>query len=381
MQWDKHSSFAGLTPFNQTQTINDKQIMTKNSILRAIVRPLALLALLPAFLLGAVVEVDNGTRLVGIITKIEDGVVHLDPGFTGVIEVPMERVVRIESDEPISIRTERGEIQTGSLRSPAEGTVAVSGPSGSMTTPLNQIASGWQQGARDPIAVAEQAELKSQLRRWSYQAGADISGRSGNADNQRVGFNFRAVLDGPNDRLEFYGSYDYAETDGQRGADEIKGGTRFTSFFSGDLGWFLRSELERDTFEGIDFRSTNAAGLTYRFIKRDRMDLEGSAGFSYRYDSFMAGGSEDYPGLDFGLLFNWQFADWGRLTSTVSYVPSVEDFKDYLLEQDTGVEIPLGSADFWRLRVGLNNRYNSDPDTGREKLDTAYYVRLLLSWR
>ncbi|MCC5834486.1 MAG: DUF481 domain-containing protein [Opitutales bacterium] len=330
--------------------------------------------------MGAVVEVDNGTRLVGIITKIEEGVVYLDPGFTGVIKVPMDRVVRIESDEPISIRTERGEIQTGSLRSPEEGTIAVSGPAGSMTTPMNQIASGWQQGARDPIAVAEQAALKAQLRRWSYQAGADISGRSGNADSQRVGMNFRAVLSGPNDRLEFYGSYDYAETDGQRGADELKGGTRFTSFFSGDMGWFLRTELERDTFEGIDFRSTNAAGLTYRFIKRDGMDLEGSAGFSYRYETYMDGGTEDYPGLDFGLLFNWRFADWGRLTSTVSYVPSVEDFRDYLLEQDTGVEIPLGSSDFWRLRIGLNNRYNSDPDTGREKLDTAYYLRLLLSW-
>lgn len=348
--------------------------------MKALRRSFALLALVPSLLVAAVVEVDNGTRLVGIITKIEDGVVYLDPGFAGVIEVPMDRVVRIESDEPISIRTERGEVQTGSLRSPEDRTVAVSGATGSLTTPMNQIASGWQQGARDPIAVAEETALKSQLRRWSYQAGADISGRSGNADSQRVGMNFRAVLAGPNDRLEFYGSYDYAETDGQRGADEIKGGTRFTSFFSGNMGWFLRTELERDTFEGIDFRSTNAAGLTYRFIKRDRMELEGSAGFSYRYESYLTGGNEDFPGLDFGLLFNWQFADWGRLTSNVSYIPSIEDFGDYLLEQDTGVEIPLGYSDFWRLRLGLNNRYNSAPDVGREKLDTAYYIRLLLSW-
>lgn len=340
----------------------------------------AAIMLLPMVVSGAVVKTDNGSQLVGIIDRIEDGVVYLKPDFSDVIEVPVDRIVSIESDEPISLRTEQGNIQTGSLRSPEEGTVAVTGPSGELMTPITQVASGWQQGARDPVVVAEEKALKGQLRRWTYEAGANISGRSGNSDSDRVGLHMRATLTGPSDRLAFYGSYDYAETDGTRGADEMKAGTRFTSYFTQNLGWFIRSELERDTFEGVDFRSTNAGGLSYRFIQEPDMELEGSAGVSYRYEDYIGGGSEDYPGLDFGLRFVWQFADWARLTSHVSYVPSVEDFSEYLLEQDTGVEIPLASSDFWRLRVGLNHRYNNRPEAGRTSLDTAYYVRMLLSW-
>lgn len=329
---------------------------------------------------AATVETDNGSRLVGVITKIHDGTVHIKPDFSDEIRIPLSRVVRIESDESVSIRTRAGDVQSGVVRTPREGTVEVSSPTGTITAPIGEIASAWQPGSQDPIIVAEQAALSSQIRRWSYQAGADISGRSGNSQNLTSSVHLRATLEGPRDRLEFYGSYTYAETDGRRGADEIKAGSRFTSYFTEKIGWFVRTELERDTFEGIDFRSTNAAGLSYRFIREKHMELEGSAGISYRYEDYIAGGSEDFPGLDFGLRFRWRFADWGRLNSVVSYVPSVENFNEYLLEQDTGIEIPLATSDFWRMRIGLNNKYNNRPDPGRKSLDTAYYVRLILSW-
>jgi putative salt-induced outer membrane protein YdiY len=157
---------------------------------------------------------------------------------------------------------------------------------------------------------------------------------------------------------------------------------RYTNFFTEKLGWFIRQELERDTFEGIDFRSTTAAGLTYRFIKEERLSLEGSAGLSYRYDDYSDPGldSDGYPGLDFGLNLDWQFADWGRLVTAVSYIPSLDDFGDYLIEHESGIDVPLGTSDNWVMRFGLRNQYNSAPSGGREKLDTTYFARMILSW-
>lgn len=329
---------------------------------------------------AAVIETDNGSRLVGEITKIHDGVVHLKPDFSGEIKIPLNRIVSMESDEPISLRSESGEVQTGALSSPQAGTVTVTAPTGTLDAPIARVASAWQPGSRDPIVVAEQAAIHSEIRRWKYQAGADLSGRSGNSDSFSTAVHLRATLAGPVDRLEFYGSYHYTETNGVRSADEVKAGTRFTSYFSERMGWFVRTEMERDTFEGIDFRSTSAGGLSYRFVRQPRMELEGSAGLSYRYESYMAGGSEKFPGLDFGLRFVWQFADWGRWTTLASYVPSIDNFNDYLLEQDSGLDIPLGKSDFWTLRAGLNHKYNNRPDAGRRSLDTVYYLRLILNW-
>ncbi len=329
---------------------------------------------------AATIETDNGSRLVGVINKIHDGVVYLKPDFSDEIKVPLSRIVSMESDEPISLRSESGEVQTGTLRSPQAGAVTVTAPTGSLNAPISNVASAWQPGARDPIVVAEQAAIQSEIRRWKYQAGADLSGRSGNSDSFSTALHFRATLVGPIDRLEFYGSYNYTDTNGVRSADEVKAGTRFTSFFSDKMGWFIRSEMERDTFEGIDFRSTSAGGLSYRFIRQPRMEVEGSAGLSYRYESYMVGGSEKFPGLDFGVRFVWQFAEWGRWTTLASFVPSIDNFNDFLLEQDSGLDIPLGRSDFWTLRAGLNHKYNNRPDAGRRSLDTLYYLRLILNW-
>ena len=165
---------------------------------------------------------------------------------------------------------------------------------------------------------------------------------------------------------------------------------KYTNFFSDRMGWFIREELERDTFEGIDFRSTTAGGLTYKFITEDRLSLEGSGGISYRYESYRdldpddeipAPEDDGFPGLDLGLDLGWQFADWGELSTSLAYLPSFDDFGDFLLIHESGVNIPLDTADNWILRIGLSHKYNSEPGPGLEELDTTYFTRLILSWK
>jgi hypothetical protein len=79
----------------------------------------------------------------------------------------------------------------------------------------------------------------------------------------------KATLEGPNDRLQFYLGWQYAEAEqlvgGEeemiRSTDEVIGGVSYTNFFTKEYGWYVREELERDQFENIDFRSTTAAGF------------------------------------------------------------------------------------------------------------------------
>jgi hypothetical protein len=33
------------------------------------------------------------------------------------------------------------------------------------------------------------------------------------------------------------------------------------------------------------------------------------------------------------------------------------------------------------VRLGISNDYNSQPRPGKEKLDTTYYTKFLLSWK
>jgi putative salt-induced outer membrane protein YdiY len=331
---------------------------------------------------AATLTLNDGSVLSGELVKIADGKVHFETAFAGVIEIDQSLVAELSSDAAVSLRTSDGEVFRGPVRSAGDGRIEVTSGSGTAATELTQVVSGWSVGERDPEIVAAEQAAEELRRKWAYNLAFDITGSDGNTSNFGMGLQFNAVLEGPQDRLRFYGIYRYQEDNDVRSKDEQIGGVRYTNFFTEKLGWFVRQELERDTFEGVDFRSTSAAGLTYRFFNEPRMSLEGSAGVSYRYEDYTdsALGSEDFPGLDFGLVYMWQFADWGRLNSALSYQPSFDDFGEYLLEHESSVDMPLGNSDFWVLRLGMSNKYNSEPGPGREDLDTTYFIRLLLSW-
>jgi putative salt-induced outer membrane protein YdiY len=342
---------------------------------------LAIVAVCTVPLRAAEVVLQDGSRLVGQLESIEGGVLVLKPSWGDAIRIPQAEVVTVENESPATYRLRTGEVLSGEIRLDSAGPVIVSA-SAEVVVPVSQIEAAWLPGAEDPAEAARVRALEAQVRRWTYQLGFDLSGSAGNAENLGTSVNAQAKLEGPSDRLLLYGSYNYKETDGLRSADEQKAGMRYTNFFGEKMGWFVREELERDTFEGVDFRSTTALGLSYRFIKRDRLSLEGSAGLSYRYDSYSDVGADnvDFPGLDFGADLGWQFADWGKLVTKASYIPSFEDLGDYIIEQETGVDVPLGVSDAWVMRFGLSNQYNSRPSGNREKLDTTWFARLLLNW-
>lgn len=331
---------------------------------------------------GATLVLTDGSRLEGKLEKIHDGTVHFTTGFAGTLEIEQGLVAGLESDEAVMLRTATGEVFRGPVRVEESGAVVVDSTAGTVRTGLDTVVAGWKEGDRDPEAVARETELESQVRKWSYRAGVDISGEDGNSEDFATSIQAEAKLEGPHDRLVLYGSYKYKETDSVSSEDEQIGGAKYTNFFTERWGWFMREEIERDVFEGIDFRSTTAGGLVYKFIDQERLYLEGSAGLSYRFEDYTdpALDSEDFPGLDFGLDLSWQFADWGRLVSSVDYIPSIDDFGDYLINHESGVDIPLGTADNWFMRFGLSNEFNSNPEAGREKLDTSYFARLILTW-
>lgn len=352
------------------------------ALARKTVLTAAVLAFPVAGMQAATFELADGSRIEGTLQKVHEGTFFIETAFAGVLEIAQAQVISFSSEEPVMVRTSEGEVYRGPLEAGGAGQVEVQSASGPVAADVALVETVWPEGTLDPREAARRAAAESERRQWSFNVGLDISGSDGNTDEFGSSVMARAKLEGPDDRLEFYGSYAYEQANDQRTKDEQKLGIDYTNFFTPKWGWYVRQELERDTFEGIDFRSTSGAGLNYRFIQEERLQLEGHAGASYRYESYTDAGVEDdsFPGLDMGFDLNWQFADWGKLVSSVNYIPSVNDFGDYLIEHESGIDIPLGTADYWTVRLGLSNDYNSRVGEGREKLDTEYFIRLMLSW-
>jgi putative salt-induced outer membrane protein YdiY len=158
------------------------------------------------------------------------------------------------------------------------------------------------------------------------------------------------------------------------------GGGSYESFFSKVLGWYVRTELETDRIDNVKLRSTSAGGLSYRLINKDHQTLVARSGLGYRYTAYNDDSEDESSAtLDFGLAHSYRFNDIFKMKNELTFVPAIDDFNTYRVVHDSGIEIPVGSGENWKIRMGIKNEYESET-TAEEKLDTSYYTRMVYSW-
>ena len=336
--------------------------------------PLGLCAVLAAARAGAdTVDTKSGAHLVGRITEITAGIVHLHTDYAGDLAIKQSEVTALTTDAPIAVRLASGTRLDGQVTRTSDGALQIAGPDGTLTTKISRIAETWAAGEEDPALTA--------LRRhWSYEASADLEGKTGNHNSLGIDGTFRAVLKTPQDKLQFYSEYNRQVTDHQKSADQFKAGTDYAAHFSERNSWYVRDEGGFDRVKDIIFYDIAAAGFGYDFIRRANHTLTGRAGLSYRYDNYRNPATADVNtlGADFELNHEWTFGI-SRLVNQLTYVPAFENLANYVITHESYYEIPLANP-AWKLRLGVSNDYNSKPGPGVKKLDTTYFTRLLLDW-
>lgn len=316
----------------------------------------------------------DGATLTGTITLIDQGVIHLDTSYAGSLKIKQDQVASFETDEPLVVRLESGTVMEGPVQSAGKDSLKISSTDGILETSAAKVAASWNPESEDPEVVRNR-------RQWRYEAGLDIAGKTGNTEKFRVGAHLDAELKGPNDTLAFFFEYEQAEEEGTKTDDRIAGGASYESFFSDILGWYVRTELEQDRTDNVDFRSINGAGLSYRLINKPNQTFVARTGLGYKYTGFSNDiENESSATIDFGLNHFYEFKDWFQIETDITYVPQTDDFSNYRVEHDTGLVIPIGNSGNWKLRMGVENEYDSEPATSN-KLDTSYYTRMIYSWR
>ncbi len=336
---------------------------------------LALAALALAARLSAdVVEVKNGTRIVGKVVKIDGGNIAVDTDFAGTIAIKQELVSSITTDAPVAVRLASGTRFDGKITAGSDGSLQIAGADGTVTTSVAKVAASWKAGEKDPAVAAME-------RHWAYEAAVDVTGKTGNKEQLGTSASLRATMKTDQDTLQFYTAYDRQVSDGAKSADQFKAGSDYQNNFSHKTSWYVRDEGGFDRVKDIELYNIAGAGFGYDLIKKPTHTLTTRAGFSFRYEGYKNPATTDIKsaGLDFGLNHEWTLEN-SKIVNRLSYVPSFEDFSNYRFNHESFYEIPL-AAPFWKLRLGVSNDYNSQPGKGVSRLDTSYFTRLVLNWR
>jgi hypothetical protein len=322
-------------------------------------------------LLADTVEIKNGARIIGKITKIDAGSVVVQTDYADKITIKQSQVVSIATDAPIAIRLASGTRFDGTVTAGAGGGIQIAGSDGTISTTMDKVAASWAAGAVDPLVD----------RHWAYEASVDISGKTGNTEQIGTAAELRATLKTTQDTLQFYSSYNRQVSQGAKSADQLKVGVDYQNNFAGRYSWYMRDEGGFDRVKDVELYNIAAAGVGFDIVKQPKRTLTGRTGLSFRYEGYRNPITPDVKsaGLDLGLNSDLDFGH-SKLVTRISYVPTFEDFGNYRFMHESFYQIPLAHP-AWKLRLGVSNDYNSQPPRGVEKLDTAYFTRLVLNWQ
>jgi len=324
-----------------------------------------------AHLHGDTVDVKNGARIIGKITKIDAGSVVVSTDYAGTITIKQSEVASISTDAPIAVRLASGTRFDGKVTSGGSGQIQIAGSDGTITTTMDKVTASWAAGKTDPAVE----------RRWEYEAAVDVTGKTGNSEQMGSTAQLRATLKTTQDMLQFYSTYNRQVTEGVKAADQLKLGVDYQNNFAGRYSWYARDEGGFDRVKDIELYNIAAAGLGFDVIRKPEQILTGRLGLSFRYEGYRSPLTEDVKsaGLDIGFNSDSTSRD-SKLVSRLAYVPAFDDFANYRVTHETYYQIPL-THPAWKLRLGVSNDYNSKPPVGVEKLDTSYFTRLVLNWQ
>lgn len=326
------------------------------------------------------VELTDGSVLHGRLVSAEGGKFRLETKFAGVVEIAQEHIASFATDEAVNVGLKAGTQVLGTVAPSANG-ITVVAADGQMSAATANVVALWRQGVDSPAVRDAKIAADKLKRRWAYEASASLSGRTGGSEKFAGAVGFKATLESPQDKLVFSGIINRAQENGNVTANDWKSGVDYSAFFTGSTVWYARTDLSKDRIKAIDLRSNSAFGIGRKLGNTAKRDTEIRLGLGYTYETYTTGAADfESAGLDVALL-NTMTLGWAKMNNRLVWTPSFEEFTNYRLVHETSVDLPIKGADFWKLRMGVNNDYQSEPAAGIGKLDTTYYTALILNWK
>lgn len=247
-----------------------------------------------------------------------------------------------------------------------------------LAAPLDHAAALGLKADEEKKAPAEDGEL---FKHWDSQIELGVNGSSGNSENFniRAGFISKRVTD-RNETL-FGVLYTYATSDGTSTRNRFEAALRNDFLLAPDSRWslFAQGKFEYDEFQDWKYRTQLFGGVGYAFIKDDVFLLRGRLGAGATKE-FGSSRNEFIPEGLVGVDFDWKITKATRYFALGEFYPSFENSSDYRLLGKTGLEIMVDPELKLSLKMGVEDRYNSNPGGDRKKNDVDYFIALGLAF-
>jgi len=158
-------------------------------------------------------------------------------------------------------------------------------------------------------------------------------------------------------------------------ADRDHAFVQYNRLFSERLYGFARADGLYDGIADIDYRATLAPGAGYYFIKNKTMDFNTEVGPGYIFQKLNDNNAQDFATLRLSEKFDYNIGPHSKAWETADILPQVDDFNNYIVNAEVGIEAGLNKKNNLALRAVLDDNYNNVPAAAHLKND----VKLITS--
>lgn len=160
-----------------------------------------------------------------------------------------------------------------------------------------------------------------------------------------------------------------------RNADSYHAYGQYNRLFTERLYALARVEGLYDSIANIKYRATLSVGVGYYLIKETNTDLSVEFGPGYIFQK-LGPDESNFATLRAGEKFHHALSDRARIWEMAEWLPKVEDFNNYIINAEIGIEADLTKNKNFTIRSYVQDTYNSVPAPGRKDNDMKWVTAI-----
>ena len=216
--------------------------------------------------------------------------------------------------------------------------------------------------AADPSLIVQPPKYP-----WKSSIGAGLTLTRGNSSTLLVTANAQTDKKTPENEFSFGANGAYGEANSVQNVNVIRGFGQYNHLFTQSFYGYARGEGLRDSIADLQYRFTLGPGVGYFFIRNTNTTLAGELGTAYVVQK-LGDEYDSYETLRLAQNFEHKFKRYGaRVWESVEILPQVNDFNNYIVNAELGVESALSKT--LSLKTYLVDNFNNQPASGRQKND------------
>ncbi len=220
---------------------------------------------------------------------------------------------------------------------------------------------------------AQDAAQQGPTNRWEKSAALGFTLAKGNSDNMTLTANILASRKVDRNEYNLGADGTYGESEGKKNAESLHGFGQYNRLFTERWFGYARADGLHDGIADIEYRFILSPGAGYYFIKKPSATLRGEVGPGFVFEKL----GEEYKNfitLRLAERYDQKLSDRVKLWEYVEFLPQVDDFANYIVNAEIGLDTSLSKK--LSLRTFVQDTYTSQPAAGREKNDIKLVVAI-----